>query len=92
MIRLKDEKKGILRFQLPVFQQRKKSGRSTGRITGSFITFLLYLGRFNFRETVFRGKIIEVALPDVGKEIIKSLGTGVIPERESAKDGIKRGP
>lgn len=48
------------------------------------------LGWFHFRETVFRGKIVGVVLPDAGKEIIKSPDTGSISERESAEDGIKR--
>jgi hypothetical protein len=90
MIKPKDEKKGILRFQIPAFQQRKKFGSGTGRITGSFLTFLFPFGWFHFRETIFRGKIAPVSLPDAGKEIIKSPDTGSIPERESAKDGIKR--
>ena len=89
MIKPKDEKKGILRFQLPVFQQRKKFGCGTGRITGSLIPFLFSLGRLHFRETVFWGKIVGVILPDAGKEIIKSPDTGGIPERETAEDGIK---
>ena len=90
MIKPKDEKKGILRFQIPAFQQRKKFGSGTGRITRSFLTFLFPFGWLHFRETVFRGKIAPVSLPDAGKEIIKSPDTGSIPERESAKDGIKR--
>src|SRR5699024_8366208 len=61
MIKPKDEKKGILRFQLPVFQQREKFGRSAGRIAGSFIAFLFSLRWFHFRETVFGGKIVGVA-------------------------------
>ena len=90
LIKPKDEKKGILRFQFPTFQQRKKFGCGTGRITGSFITLLFPFGWFHFRETIFRGKIAPVILPDAGKEIIKSPDTGSIPERESAEDGIKR--
>ena len=74
-----------------MFQQRKKFGCGTGRITGSFIPFLFSLGWFYFRETVFRGKVVPVILPDAGKEIIKSPDTGSIPERETAEDGIKRG-
>ena len=54
MIKPKDEKKGIFWFQLPVFQQRKKFGCGTGRITGSFIPFLFPFGWFHFRKTVFR--------------------------------------
>lgn len=90
MIKAKDEKKGILRFQFPAFQQRKKFGSDTGRITGRFIPLLFPLGWFHFRETIFRGKIAPVSLPDAGKEIIKSPDTGSISERESAEDGIKR--
>ena len=90
MIKPKDEKKGILRFQIPAFQQRKKFGSGTGRITGSFLTFLFPFGWFHFRETIFRGKIVRVSLPDAGKEIIKSPDTGSIPEGETAEDGIKR--
>ena len=90
MIKPKDEKKGILRFQFPAFQQRKKFGSGTGRITGSFITLLFPLGWFHFWETVFWRKVVPVTLPDAGKEIIKSPDTGSIPERESAEDGIKR--
>lgn len=89
MIKPKDEKKGIFRFQLPVFEQRKKFGSGTGRITGSFIAFLFPLGRFHFRKTVFWGKVVPVTLPDAGKEIIKSPDAGSIPERETAEDGIK---
>ena len=81
--------KRIFRFQLPTFQQREKLGCSAGRITGSFLTFLFPFGWFHFRETVFRGKIVGVVLPDAGKEIIKSPDAGSIPERETAKDGIK---
>ena len=47
-------------------------------------------GWFYFRETVFRGKIAPVILPDAGKEIIKSPDIGNIPKRESARYGIKR--
>ena len=90
MIKPKDEKKGILRFQIPAFQQRKKFGSDTGRITGRFIPLLFPLGWFHFRETIFRGKIVRVSLPDAGKEIIKSPDTGSIPEGETAEDGIKR--
>ena len=71
-------------------QQRKKFGSNAGRVTGSFIAFLFPLGRFHFRETVFRGKVVGIILPDTGKEIIKSSDAGSIPERESAEDGIKR--
>ena len=81
--------KRIFRFQLPTFQQREKLGCSAGRITGSFLTFLFPFGWFHFRETVFRGKAASVILPDAGKEIIKSPDAGSIPERETAKDGIK---
>lgn len=73
-----------------MFQQRKKFGCGTGRIAGSFIALLFPLGWFHFRETVFRGKVGPVILPDPGKEIIKSPDTGSIPERETAEDGIKR--
>ena len=90
MIKPKDEKKGILRFQFPAFQQRRKFGSGTGRITGSFIPLLFPLGWFHFWETVFWGKVVPVTLPDAGKEIIKSPDTGSIPERETAEDGIKR--
>ena len=82
-------KKGIFRFQLPVFQQSKKFGCGTGRITGSFILLSFPLGWFHFRETVFWGRVVPVTLPDAGKEIIKSPDTGSTPERESAKDDIK---
>ena len=91
MIKPKDEKKGILRFQFPAIQQRKKFGSGAGRIIGSFVTLLFPLGWFHFRKTIFRGKIAPVILPDAGKEIIKSPDAGSIPERETAKDGIKRG-
>lgn len=90
MIKPKDEKKGIFRFQFPAFQQRKKFGCGTGRITGSFIALPFPFGWFHFRETIFGGKIAPVILPDAGKEIIKSPDTGSMPERETAKDGIKR--
>ena len=90
MIKAKDEKKGILRFQFPAFQQRKKFGSDTGRITGSFIPLLFALVWFHFRETIFWGKIAPVILPDAGKEIIKSSNAGSISERETAEDGIKR--
>ena len=89
MIKAKDEKKRVLWFKLPMLQQREEFGRSAGRIAGSFIAFLFPLRWFHFRETVFRGKIAGVILPDAGKEIIKSPDTGSIPERETAEDGIK---
>ena len=54
VIKLEDEKEWIFCFELPAFQQRKKSGCRTERITGSFIAFLFPLWRFHFRETVFR--------------------------------------
>lgn len=82
--------KRILRFEVPAFQQGKKSGSQAGRIAGSFLAFLFSLWRFPFRETDFRGKVIGVILPDTGKEIIKRPDTGSIPERESTEDGIKR--
>ena len=53
-----------------MLQQREEFGRSAGRIAGSFIAFLFPLRWFHFRETVFRGKIAGVILPDAGKEII----------------------
>ena len=90
LIETESKKKRIFRFQLPAFQQRKKFGSSAGRVTGSLIAFLFPLGRFHFRETVFRGKVVGIILPDTGKEIIKSSDAGSIPERESAEDGIKR--
>ena len=90
MIKPKDEKKRIFRFQLPVFQQREKFGCGNGRIAGSFLTFPFPFGWLYFRETVFWGKVVPVILPDAGKEIIKSPNTGSIPERETAEDGIKR--
>ena len=90
LIKPKNKGKRIFRFEVPMLQQREKFGRSAGRIAGSFIAFLFPLWRLHFRETVFRGKIVRVILPDAGKEIIKSPDTGSIPERESAEDGIKR--
>ena len=89
LIKPKNKEKRIFRFEVPMLQQREKFGRSTGRIAGSFIAFLFSFRWFHFRETVFRGKIVRVILPDTGKEIIKSPDTGSIPERESAEDGIK---
>lgn len=74
---------------MPAFQQREKSGSYAGRTAGSLITFLFPLGRFHFRETVFRGKVVGIILPDTGKEIIKSPDARGIPEREAAEDGIK---
>lgn len=90
VIKAKDEKKRVLWFELPMLQQREKFGRSAGRIAGSLIAFLFPLRWFHFRETVFRGKVVGIVLPDAGKEIIKSPDTGSIPERETAEDGIKR--
>ena len=90
LIKPKNKEKRIFRFEVPMLQQREKFGSGTGRIAGSFIAFLFPLWRLHFRETVFRGKIVRVILPDAGKEIIKSPDTGSIPERESAEDGIKR--
>ncbi len=89
LIKPKNKEKRIFRFEVPMLQQREKFGRSAGRIAGSFIAFLFSFRWFHFRETVFRGKIVRVILPDAGKEIIKSPDTGSIPERESAEDGIK---
>ena len=90
LIETENKGKRIFRFEVPMLQQREKFGSGTGRIAGSFIAFLFPLWRLHFRETVFRGKIVGVILPDAGKEIIKSPDTGSIPERESAEDGIKR--
>nr|WP_294492863.1 hypothetical protein [uncultured Mediterraneibacter sp.] len=90
LIESENKEKRIFRFKFPMFQQRKEFGCGTGRITGSFLTFLFPFGWFHFRETVFRGKAASVILPDAGKEIIKSPDTGSIPERETAEDGIKR--
>lgn len=90
MIELENKGKRIFRFEFPAFQQRKKFGCGTGRIAGSFLAFLFSLGWFYFRETVFRGKVVPVILPDAGKEIIKSPNAGSIPERETAEEGIKR--
>ena len=90
LIETENKGKRIFRFKFPMFQQRKELGCGTGRITGSFLTFLFPFGRFHFRETVFRGKIVGVVLPDAEKEIIKSPDAGSISERESAEDGIKR--
>ena len=90
LIETENKGKRIFRFKFPMFQQRKELGCGTGRITGSFLTFLFPFGWFHFRETVFRGKIVRVVLPDAKKEIIKSPDAGSIPERESAEDGIKR--
>ena len=90
LIKAKNKEKRIFRFEVPMLQQREKFGRSAGRIAGSFIAFLFSFRWFHFRETVFRGKIVRVILPDAGKEIIKSPDTGSIPERETAEDGIKR--
>ena len=90
LIETENKGKRIFRFKFPMFQQRKELGCGTGRITGSFLTFLFPFGRFHFRETVFRGKIVRVVQPDAKKEIIKSPDAGSIPERESAEDGIKR--
>ena len=89
LIETENKGKRIFLFEFPMFQQRKEFGCGTGRITGSFFTFLFPFGWFHFRETVFRGKIVGVVLPDAGKEIIKSPDAGSIPERETAKDGIK---
>ena len=74
--------------------QCSSKGRSLDAILeelqGVLSPFFFPLGRFHFRETVFRGKIVGAALPDAGKEIIKSPDTGSIPKRETAEDGIKR--
>ena len=75
---------------MPTLQQRKKLGSFAGRITGSFIAFLFPLGRFHFREPVFRGEVVLVIHPNTGEEIIKSIDTRGIAERETAEDGIKR--
>ena len=90
LIETENKGKRIFLFEFPMFQQRKEFGCGTGRITGSFFTFLFPFGWFHFREAVFRGKAASVILPDAGKEIIKSPDTGSIPERETAEDGIKR--
>ena len=74
---------------MPTLQQRKKLGSFAGRITGSFIAFLFPLGRFHFREPVFRGEIVLVIHPNAGEEIIKSTDTRGIAERETAEDGIR---
>lgn len=87
LIETENKENRIFRFQLPAFQKRKKFGSSAGRVTGSLIAFLF---PFHFRETVLRGKVVGIILPDTGKESIKSTDTGSIPERESVEDGIKR--
>lgn len=88
-VKLENKKKGIFRFQVPTFQQRKKFGSYTGRITRGLITFLCPFRRLHFRETVFGRKIIPVILPDTGKEIIKGSDTGSISKSETTKDCIK---
>ena len=80
----KGEKKEIYRFRLPVFQQRKKFGCGTGRITGSFNPFLFFLGRFHFRETVFRGKGCLCHLDRCGKRNHKKS-----QRREYPRTGIR---
>ena len=55
LIKTGNEKKRILRFYVPAFQQRKKPGSRAGRITGSFFAFLFPLKRFRFREPFFLG-------------------------------------
>ena len=90
VVKPENEKKGIHRFQVPAFQQRKKFGCGARRVTGSFIAFLFPFGRFHFRETVFRRKVAPIVLPDSGKEIIKSPDTGGIAEGKPAEDSIKR--
>ncbi|WP_455056003.1 hypothetical protein [Merdimonas faecis] len=89
LIEPKYKGKRLFRFELPPFQKGKKSRSHAGRVTGSLIAFLFPFGRFHFRKTVFRRKVIGVILPDAGKEIIKRPDTGSIPERETTKDGIK---
>lgn len=39
-----DQRKWIVRFQLPAFQQGKELGSGAGRVTGSLIAFLFPLG------------------------------------------------
>ena len=68
LIKPKNKEKRIFRFEVPMLQQREKFGSGTGRIAGSFIAFLFPLWRLHFRETVFRGKIVRVILPDAGKK------------------------
>lgn len=89
VIQPENKGKRIFRFQFPAFQQRKKPGSCTGRVTKGLIAFLFPFGRFHFRETVFRGKIVGGVLPDAGKEIIKSPDAGSIAELETAEDGVK---
>ena len=89
-VETENKKKWVIRFQVPAFQQRKKPGSYTGRITGSLITFLFPFRRFYFRKTFFGRKAAVVSQPDTGKEIIKSPDTWGIAEREAAKYGIKR--
>ena len=89
-VETESKKKWVIRFQVPAFQQRKKPGSYTGRITGSLITFLFTFRRFYFRKTFFGRKAAVVSQPDTGKEIIKSPDTRGIAEREAAKYGIKR--
>ena len=89
VIETENQEKGIFRFQVAAFQQGEKPGSNAGGITGGLIAFLFPYGRFYFRETVFGRKVVAVALPDAGKEIIKGTDTGSVPERETAEDGIK---
>lgn len=89
VIETENQEKGIFRFQVAAFQQGEKPGSNAGGITGGLIAFLFPFGRFYFRETVFGRKVVAVALPDAGKEIIKGTDTGSVPERETAEDGIK---
>ena len=90
LVESKNKQEGVVRFERPAFQQRKKFRGDTGRIAGSFIALLFPFRRFHFRETILRGEVIGIILPDAGKEIIKSTDTRSIAKGEAAEDGIQR--
>ena len=89
-VETENKKKRVLRFQAPAVEQREQPGSGTGRITRGLIAFLFPFRRFHFRETFFGRKAVTAALPDTGKEIIKSPDTGSIPKRKTTKDCIER--
>lgn len=80
----------ILGVQVPVFQQREKFGRNTGRIKRSFFPFLFAFRRLYFGKTVVRGKMVRSTFQDSGKEVIKRINSRCISKRKFAEYGIQR--
>lgn len=89
-VETENKRKGVFRFQLPMFQHGEEFGSCAGRVAGSLIAFLFPFRRLHFREAVFGREVVLIILPNAGEEIIKSTNAWGIAEGETAEDGIKR--